>query len=686
VTAERPGITRDLALAAGLLVLVGVVFGRMLSFSFTGYDDPAYVSSNPHVLGGLTLDNLRWAFTTFETGNWHPLTWLTLQADATLGGSSPAVYHATNVLLHAGATLLLFWFLRRTTGFPFRSALVAALFAIHPLHVESVAWVAERKDVLSALLFFLTLHVYLGYVRQPGTARLAAVTASCLLGLLAKPMLVSLPLVLLLLDVWPLERWDLRRSWLPPRPLLWEKLPMAALAAASCAVTLLAQSAGGALVSLQRAPFAARAANAVVSTVLYLGKMFWPAKLAVVYPFPMHGVAGWQTAGAALLIAGLTWWVLRSATHRPYLFVGWFWYLVMLLPVIGLVQVGVQGHADRYTYLPLVGIFMAVTWGGADLLLHRLPEQRARVTGAALSAVLLAVLVLVCMAQVKHWENRLTLFQRLVEVEPNYPQGHLSLGAELDARGDRAGARASYERALAADPASADAHSNLAFWFLRGGLLDEALTHADAVLRLRPELFEGHLARGQALAGLQRHEEALESFRRALERRPGQRDARAGIGSELLWLGHTDEAMKVLQQAVEEAPNAALLRHDLAVALLRKGRHADAVEQLQLARRMAPQDVQILILLGNAYLDDERYEEAGSCFQDALTVNPQATEAHFGYGVVLGHRGDREGAIQEFQTVLEANPNDAMARENLAVLRSPPRAGGVGSPPVEGGR
>ncbi|HET9301050.1 MAG TPA: tetratricopeptide repeat protein, partial [Candidatus Polarisedimenticolaceae bacterium] len=553
-------MARDVGLCLGLLALVALAFARVLSFGFTGLDDPAYVASNPHVLGGLTQDAVRWAFTTFETSNWHPLTWLSLQADATLGGAHPAVYHGTNVILHAGATLLLFLFLRCATGFALRSAMVAALFAVHPLHVESVAWIAERKDVLSALLFFLTLLAYLGYVRRPGPGRLAAVTGVYLLGLLAKPMLVSLPLVLLLLDAWPLGRWDLRRSWLPPWALVREKLALAALAAASCVLTLIAQSAGGAVVSLQRAPLAPRAANALVSVVVYLGKTIWPADLAVLYPFPPHGTPVWQALGAAVLVAVLTWIAVRAA-KRPYLLVGWLWYLVMLVPVMGLVQVGLQGRADRYTYLPLVGIFMAGTWAIA--------ERLGRRVGMALAVLVLAALLPVCVAQVKHWESQLTLFQRLVDVEPDYPAAHLSLGVEQDARGDRAGARRSFTRALELDPGSADAHANLAFLALREGDLDQALAHGDAVVRLEPQLFEGHLARGQALAGLKRHQEAIESFTRTLALSPGQREARAGLGSELLWTGRTEEALQVLRQAVGDAPGDARLRHDLAVALLR---------------------------------------------------------------------------------------------------------------------
>ena len=253
----------------------------------------------------------------------------------------------------------------------------------------------------------------------------------------------------------------------------------------------------------------------------------------------------------------------------------------MLVPVIGLVQVGVQGRADRYTYLPLVGVFVAVTWWVAEVLQTRLPPRAARRAAAGLSIAVLVPLLVACMAQVRHWQDRLTLFQHLVEVVPEFPNGHLSLGAELDQRGDREGAKASYLRALQADPDSADAHSNLAFWHLRAAMLDQALAHADEVVRLRPSLFEGHLARGRALAGLQRHEEAIESFRRALALNPSLREARAGLGSELLWLGRTDEALDVLRQGVEEAPNAALLRHDLGVALLRKGKRAGG-------RRAAP--------------------------------------------------------------------------------------------------
>jgi hypothetical protein len=474
-----------------LVLLVAAVFGRTLGFSFTGYDDPLYVSRNPHVLEGLSLEGLRYAFTTFDTGNWHPLTWLSLMADASLGGADPSFYHATNVGLHAAATLALFVFVRRATGRAVRGAFVAALFAVHPLHVESVAWIAERKDVLSAFFFFATAYAYTWYSQRPGVGRNVPVVALFALGLLAKPMLVSLPLVLLLLDVWPLGRGTSAR-------LLLEKAPLFALAAASSAITLVAQQAAGALAPLERIALPLRFANAVVGVAVYLVKAVWPLDLAVLYPFPASGLPAWQVVCASLLVAGVTVLSLRASRSRPYLAVGWLWYLVMLAPVLGIVQVGVQARADRYTYLPLVGVFLALVWWIPDLFGAWFRPRAARMGSLALGGLALGVLVPLCWIQVGHWRDRLTLFRHMAEVVPRFAPGHLTVGSELDLRGDFAGSRASFERALRLAPSAAEPHTHLAFWHLQNGTTDEALRHAQEAVRLAPQHAEGHLALARA--------------------------------------------------------------------------------------------------------------------------------------------------------------------------------------------
>ena len=357
--AELP--RKPLLLATGGLVLaVVLVYFQATGFSFVKVDDTTYVTGNPHVLGGLTWSGARWALVTFEASNWHPLTWISLMADAEIGGAGPRSYHVTNVLLHLASTLLLFHVLARATRSVWRSALVAALFAVHPLHVESVAWVAERKDVLSTFLGFLTIAAYLRYAGKPTPGRYAAVAATLALGLLAKPMLVTLPLVLLLLDYWPLGRitLPLRAGEGARRPLL-EKVPLLALSAGSSAVTLAAQSSASA--TLGAVPLTTRLGNAAIACATYLGKAVWPVGLSIHYPY-VQPVPAARVALSLAVLAAVTWLVARGASRRPYLVTGWLWYLVTLVPVIGFVQVGEQSMADRYTYVPLVGIFVMVAW------------------------------------------------------------------------------------------------------------------------------------------------------------------------------------------------------------------------------------------------------------------------------------------------------------------------------------
>ena len=346
-----------------LLVAVATlaVYARVATFDFINLDDPEYVHDNAHVLDGLSREGFVWAFTTTSQANWHPLTWLSLQLDAELGGGSPRVFHATNVLLHVVSAVLLFFLFARMTGSVWRSALVAALFAVHPLHVESVAWITERKDVLSTALGLVACHLWVRSLERARVASRALAVAAYAASLLAKPMLVSLPILLLLFDVWPLRRTE------PWRRLIVEKAPYIALAAASCVVTSFAQAGGGVMRSLTQYPLQARGANAAVSYVLYLAKAAWPANLSVYYPYPYGGLPAWAVVGAVATLTVVTAVCVRSRSRAPYLLVGWLWYLVSLLPVIGLVQVGSQAMADRYTYVPLIGPFVMLAFGLPDL-------------------------------------------------------------------------------------------------------------------------------------------------------------------------------------------------------------------------------------------------------------------------------------------------------------------------------
>ena len=354
---------RTFLICAGLALITFALYWRALHFPFITYDDRLYVSENPHVLGGLNWSNIVWAFTTWHTGNWHPLTWLSLMLDAQLFGKNAGGFRLTNVLLHAANAVLLFLVLRQLTRFEWRSAFAAALFALHPVHVESVAWISERKDVLSAFFFVLVLGAYGRYASHSTLGRYANVVLLFVLGLLAKSMLVTLPLVLLSLDFWPLQRW---RRILDLRQLVIEKLPLFAIAAAFSVVMFLAQRSAGSTMAMTLFPLRARIENALVAYDRYLGKLFWPCDLTLPYPFS-RSISAFELCWAALLLFAISFVTIRMARRHGYLLMGWLWFLGMLVPVIGLVQVGPQAMADRYMYLPAIGVFIAITWGSGEL-------------------------------------------------------------------------------------------------------------------------------------------------------------------------------------------------------------------------------------------------------------------------------------------------------------------------------
>ncbi|MGB9618961.1 MAG: hypothetical protein ACPL7K_00955, partial [Armatimonadota bacterium] len=388
-----------------LAALIAAIYWPAVGYGLVNLDDRYYVMNNPHVRSGLSVRNVVWAFTTFTQSNWHPLTWISLQLDRTIEPSGSQVLHATNIVLHLANTLLLFFLLELTTGARWRSACVAALFAAHPLHVESVAWVSERKDVLSTLFWLLTMLAYIGWVRAPSKGRYMLVIAAFALGLTAKPMLVSLPILLLLVDIWPLARLQIgRNARLAAGKLVREKIPLFALAAASCVVTYIAQARGGAMTGLDCYPLGMRLANAFVSYMAYLGKTAWPARLAALYPHPENTLPEWQVAASAVGFFVLSILAVRAFRRWPYAAVGWFWYVISLVPVIGIVQVGLQGMADRYTYVPLIGIFVAVAWGVPEIIDRLFGSASARFTvGLALLSV--AALAAVAHKQVGYWRD-----------------------------------------------------------------------------------------------------------------------------------------------------------------------------------------------------------------------------------------------------------------------------------------
>ncbi|HEU4385123.1 MAG TPA: tetratricopeptide repeat protein [Anaeromyxobacteraceae bacterium] len=472
-------------MAAALIGLVTWIYGPVEDFGFINLDDEQYVTHNPAVTRGLTAAGLRWALG-FHLSNWHPLTWVSHMLDVELFGLDPGMHHLVSVLLHGLASLLLFGFLRSATGATWRSALVAALFAAHPLHVESVAWVSERKDVLSTVFWFLGCWAYVGWVRRPGAARYAGVASTFLLGLLSKPMVVTLPLVLLLIDAWPLRRLDLGR---PPLrqvlALLREKLPLLAMSAASSVVTLLAQSQGGAVSSTGLIGVPDRIGNAVLSYAAYLWKTVWPAHLAVAYPHPSLGPQGlswWGVAVAALVLAAASAFAHHQRARRPYLAIGWLWYLVTVLPVIGLVQVGVQAMADRYTYVPLVGIFAALAWLAAEM------AERFRTPSAVAAGCAVAVLACAGLArrQVGTWKDSFTLFGHATAVTRDNWFALRNLGSAHQDLGEHALAIAAFEESLRLMPHDAQTWMNLGISYGSAGRYEDSARCLERAAAMRP--------------------------------------------------------------------------------------------------------------------------------------------------------------------------------------------------------
>ncbi len=547
MTAPRGGTW---IVAAALAAATLAVFAPVVRNSFINFDDRSYIDENPRVSRGLSLDNLRWALTATEATNWHPLTWLAHMLDVEIFGLKPGGHHLTSLLYHAANAVLLFLVLVRATGALWRSALAAALFALHPLHVESVAWAAEKKDVVSAMFWMLATWAYLGWTSKRGGGRYLLMLVLFALGLAAKPMLVTLPFVFMLLDFWPLGRMGTgsigtgsverhgtvpvpmegrgtveRRGTVPVPTLLLEKAPLFALSAASSAVTYIVQKQGGAMSSLAHVSFPVRLANALVSYVLYLWKTVWPSGLTVFYPYLQRRLPWWQPAGAALLLLLATLLILRAAGRRPYLAAGWFWYLGTLVPVIGLVQVGLQSMADRYTYLPLTGVFLAAAWGLADAA----PARRSRRAAAVAAVAVLLVLSVLTRFQVGYWRDGVALFEHSVSSLPDNWLAHLNLGVVLASRGKLDEAMAHYRASLRIVPDFPDAYYNIGNVLARQGKMTEALEQYRLSLKYDPGSARARNNLGATLANLGWFDEAEEQFREAMRLDPGNTDAASNL-------------------------------------------------------------------------------------------------------------------------------------------------------------
>ena len=549
-----------LGIYLALFLATFVVYSQVREFGFVDYDDPDYIDT-PQVRQGITREGLVWAFTSGEASNWFPVTRISHMLDFQLFGARSGLHHLTSVLFHALTALLLFAFLNRSTGSRWRSALVAFLFALHPLHVESVAWVAERKDVLSAFFWFLTLWTYLRYTERPGFGRYVLVLSPFCLGLMSKPMIVTLPFVLLLVDFWPLRR---------PRTatLVWEKIPFIALSGVSAIITFLVQRRGGAVELLVVRPIGMRIGNALLSYVAYIGQMFWPTKLALLYPYAEHLVE-WQVLFAGLVIAGISILVLRWFRNHPYLTVGWLWYLGTLVPVIGLVQVGLQAHADRYTYIPMVGLSIMLAWGAADFLV-RWPRAKPVVIACAAAACSIAIVI--TWVQIQVWKDSESVYRHAIDVtDENYVM-HFGLGATL-ARipGRLPEAISEYRTALRISPEYADAHFNLGVALSETpGHLPEAIEEYQAALKIKPGKAEAHNNLGLLFAEMPgRLQDAIAEYQAAIRIKPTHAGAHTNLGTAFSRIpGHQQDAISEYETALRIDPNSAEAHNNLGGALV----------------------------------------------------------------------------------------------------------------------
>jgi Tfp pilus assembly protein PilF len=568
----RAQLVLRIAISIGLVAITWIVFAQTLGHDFVNFDDPVYVSENAQIRAGLNWQNVLWAFTHVHSHNWHPFTTLSHMLDCQLFGVKPGAHHFVSVLLHSASAVLLFILLQRMTNGLLRSAFVAAIFAIHPLHVESVAWVSERKDVLSGLFFMLTLLAYFQYTRKPNFWRYAVMTILFACGLLAKPMLVSLPFVLLLLDYWPLQRAPSteRGAGRTIVKLIVEKIPLFLLSAGSAIATLIAQRGG--IVQTAQLPLTWRVANAASAYLIYIWQTIWPANLALIYPHPGR-LPFWQTVCASALLILITVAVFILRKHRPYLVMGWLWYLIMLLPVIGLVQVGSQAHADRYTYLPQIGFCIAATWAIADLL--RSFRYRRELFSIA-APIVVAVFAWRAWIQTSYWHDTERLWNRT-----------FAMTKENDI-----------------------AHFNMGEYLLKAHRFDEAITQFQIFLAHQPTDPNANFQIGSAFMEKGELDLAIRHFRRTLQLEPDNPEAETNLANVLLKAERVDEAVEHYRNVVRHDPRSALAHYNLGVGLHRQGRLSEAIVQYKEALSIQPGYPDADYFLGEALLQNGQPDEA----------------------------------------------------------------------------
>ena len=659
-----------------LIIGIVVVYIKVQNFDFVGYDDELYVTQNHHVQKGISLEGIKWAFTTFHSANWHPLTWLSHMLDGELYGLNPAGHHWTNVEFHIANTILLFFILFRMTGGLWQSAFVAALFALHPLHVESVAWISERKDVLSSFFGMLCIAAYRRYVIKSSIKSYLLVALFFSLGLLAKPMLVTFPFVLLLLDFWPLKRFQFQHDFHleSKKPtadsirrnyrIILEKVPLFILVVISCIVTYFAQKSEGTIKSIAALSLKSRIANAVVSYISYALKAIWPHNLAVFYPHPGNTLPSWKVAGGALLIVAACYGAIRSAKKYPYISVGLFWYLGTLVPVIGLVQVGDQAMADRYTYIPLIGIFIIISWGVPNLV----NRWRFKEIFLGISAgTLLVALSLNTCFQLNSWKNGITLFEHAVSVTENNYQAHNNLGTAYG-RSDLDKAISHYRKAIEIKPNDEMAFYNLGSAYLEKGDIDEAIHHFLKALNIKPDYPEALNNLGEALVKKGDYDKAINYFKTALKTDSKKANAYINLANVLFLQTRSDEAVSIYKGILQNDSGNADVHYNLANVLSSQNKIEEAVLHYKETLRIDPKYSKAYYNLGNIFLSQEKIRESYVHYSKAIQFNSNYVQAYNNSGVILFRLGKYDKARVFFLKAVQIDPNYSFAKKNLIIV------------------
>ena len=619
-----------------LIIGIVVVYIKVQNFDFVGYDDEVYVTENLHVQKGVSLEGIKWAFTTFQCANWHPLTWLSHMLDCELYGLNPAGHHRTNIEFHIANTLLLFFILFWMTGAIWRSAFVAALFALHPLHVESIAWVSERKDVLSTFFGLLSIAAYYRYVKKSSVKYYLLVFIFLSLGLMAKPMLVTIPFVLLLLDFWPLERFQNQRDFYfksekmygdafrRNQQIILEKMPLVILVVISCIVTFIAQKSEGAIKPLAALPLNYRIGNAIVSYIKYVLKAIWPHKLAVFYPHPENTLPSWQIVGAALLIVTACYCAIRTAKKYPYIPVGLFWYLGTLVPVIGLVQVGNQAMADRYTYIPLIGLFIIVSWGSFDFL-KKWNYHTIILILSAISAIF--VLAVCTFLQLGYWQNGITLFEHAIKVTNKNYVTHNNLGVLLSKEEKFDEALFHYDEALKIKPNDSRTLYNKGCAFRDKGDFDKAAFFFKESLRINKDYAEAHSGLAEILFVQGNPDEAILHYRNALKIRPDFPEAYNNLANVLYSQGEIDKASLLYKEALSLDPKNVDIHYNIGLYYKKQGKLKKAMTHLAKAIKIDPDYAKAYNEIGVILFQQGKYKKAGVFFSKAVQIKPSYTDA-----------------------------------------------------------